>query len=252
MSSSQIHLSKRLYAVASFVSRGVHLVDVGCDHCYIPIWLMQQEMVPHVLALDVREEPLARAKENISSYGFSPSQIEIRLSDGLKAYQKGEADSLLMSGIGGLLVCEILSYAQEMSYLDDFKELILSPHTDQGEVRRKLHELHFRIDCETMALDAGKYYTVIHAVHGEEQYDREEEYLYGKYLIEHPTQTFHAFIEKQLETKKELYQKILRTDTPRARRYAPQLEKELKGLRWILSKEEEEKEFEQAESEFLG
>ena len=63
--------------------------------------------------------------------------------------------------------------------------MILSPHSDLDRVRKAAHRLNFAIDMEQMLVDGGKYYTVIHCVPGNQRYDREEDYIYGKYLLEH-------------------------------------------------------------------
>ena len=86
-----MQISERLRAVAGMVSSGCRLADVGTDHAYIPIYLIQNGTVPQAIAMDINQGPLLRATENIRLYGLA-GQLETLLSDGLEKLQAGEAD----------------------------------------------------------------------------------------------------------------------------------------------------------------
>lgn len=94
-----MQISERLRAVAGMVSPGCRLADVGTDHAYIPIYLMQNGVIPQAVAMDINQGPLLRATENIRRYGLT-GRIETRLSDGLEKLQAGEADTILIAGMG--------------------------------------------------------------------------------------------------------------------------------------------------------
>ena len=102
-----MELSKRLQAVAGFVSEGNRLVDVGTDHGYIPIYLVKTGKIPSAIAMDVKKGPLSRAEEHIGQAGLD-AYIECRLSDGLRGLKPGEGESLLLAGMGGNLMIRIL------------------------------------------------------------------------------------------------------------------------------------------------
>lgn len=155
-----VSLSKRLETVISMVSSGNRVCDVGCDHGYVCIALVQRGISPFALAMDVNKGPLERAKEHIEFFGLS-AEINIRLSDGLKEYMPGEADSLIIAGMGGRLMVNIL--CENINNTRDFKELILSPQSEIPEVRMFLSEQGFMIVDEAMVLEDGQYYTVIKA-----------------------------------------------------------------------------------------
>ena len=87
----KIVLSKRMHAVASLVTPGNSVCDVGCDHGFIPIYLVKQGIAPKALAMDVNEGPLRQAKEHIAAFGLE-SYIETRISDGIASCRPGEAD----------------------------------------------------------------------------------------------------------------------------------------------------------------
>ena len=95
-----IKLSKRLQTVAHQVKCGGVAADIGCDHGFTSIYLIEQGLAKHVIAMDINEGPLERAKEHIREYGME-ADIETRLSDGTAKLAPGEADTLLISGMGG-------------------------------------------------------------------------------------------------------------------------------------------------------
>ena len=154
-------LSARLQAVADFVSPGARPADIGTDHGYVPVWLVQTGKTPSALAMDLREGPLGRAREHIESAGLG-DRIETRLSDGLAALKPGEADSLVIAGMGGLLLVRILEEGKEK--LPGIRELVLQPQSEISGVRKFLRENAWRIADEAMVKEGGKYYAVIRAV----------------------------------------------------------------------------------------
>ena len=108
-----MQLSLRLSAIAGLVTRGNRLVDVGCDHGYLPVSLYLDGKIPGAIAMDVRKGPLSRAQEHISQYGLD-AYIETRLSDGLEALKPGEGDTLVIAGMGGPLMERILTDGAEV------------------------------------------------------------------------------------------------------------------------------------------
>ena len=156
-----VRLSKRLYLIAKMVTKGNRVADVGCDHGYLSIYLVQSKISPAALAMDVRKGPLSHARENIEKCGLS-GYIGTRLSDGLKEYHPGEADTLVCAGMGGPLMIQILSENPEKSR--DFKELILQPQSEIWKVRAFIRDLGFAIVEEEICLEDGKYYFPMRAV----------------------------------------------------------------------------------------
>jgi tRNA (adenine22-N1)-methyltransferase len=154
-------LSKRMEAAAAMVSAGNILADVGTDHGYIPIELVQRGIVPSAIAMDLREGPLSRAREHIKEQGLS-ERITLRLSDGVSALSRGEADTILIAGMGGELIIRILTDGAEICH--SVRELILQPQSVIGEVRRYLRENGYRITDEDMVLEDGKFYPMMRVV----------------------------------------------------------------------------------------
>ncbi len=187
-------LSRRLQAVAHQVREARVVADIGCDHGFTAIYLAEQGLAERVIAMDINREPLMRAASHIRQHHME-EQIETRLSDGAAGLAPGEADTLLISGMGGALICRILGDSPDVTA--QAGQLVLSPQSGSALVRHFLLEHRFSIDREVMLVDRGKYYTVIHAVHGKQRFAREEEYIYGKYLIDCRDMCLCSFLKKE-------------------------------------------------------
>lgn len=190
---------------ASLVTAGHRLADVGTDHGYIPIVLVQEGKIPSALAMDVNQGPLKRAEEHIKEYQLD-SYIHIRLSDGVQNLQPGEADSVLIAGMGGALVIKILQEGKEV--LKTVKELILQPQSEIEKVRLYLENAGYCIVEEDMVLEDGKYYPVMKAELGNMHYDRKIEYVYGKKLLDKKHPVLKDFLEKKYIHCEKLLEKL--------------------------------------------
>ncbi len=193
---SNIHLSKRLQTVADSVHSGGVVADIGCDHGFTSIYLVKKGLAKRALAMDINEGPLERARLHVKEYSLEDF-IELRLSDGAKKLAVKEADTLLISGMGGALTVKILADSKDV--VAEVKELVLSPQSEIFLVRHYLHDHGFTIADEQMVKDQGKYYTVIRAVPGQERYDREESYIYGDILIRKKDSVLQAFLLEEKE-----------------------------------------------------
>lgn len=196
-----IHLSNRLRMNAAFVTPGNRLADVGTDHGYIPIVLVQEGRIPSALAMDVNVGPLERAKEHIQEFQLE-SSIHTRLSDGVQALHPGEADSVLIAGMGGALMIRILEQGKEV--LTTVKELILQPQSEIDDVRHYLEHAGYVIAGEDMVCEDGKYYTAMRAVHGSMHYDTQIEYQYGSLLLQEKHPVLKQYLEKRREVCKDI------------------------------------------------
>ena len=143
------------------VTPGNRLADVGTDHGFLPLYLLEQGRIPSALAMDVNKGPLERAMEHIAENNCQ-QYIETRLSDGLEKLNPGEADTIVIAGMGGGLMVRILT--ADLCKLDGVKELILQPQSEQQEVRKCIANIGFSIVDEDMLVEDEKYYVVIRAV----------------------------------------------------------------------------------------
>lgn len=200
-----MQLSRRMHLLASKVTEGNRLADVGTDHGYIPIALILEKKIPSAIAMDVNRGPLARAEEHIRIYGLD-TYIETRLSDGLHMLKEGEADTILIAGMGGALTVRILDEGAHC--LDTVKELILQPQSEIYLVRKWLCRHGFRIAEEDIVLDEGKYYPMMRAVHGQAELPDEPALFYGDVRTQQSPNVLTSFIKNETE-KTERIMKIL-------------------------------------------
>ena len=198
------------------VTRGYRLADIGTDHGFVPIWLVRNGVIPSAVAMDVNRGPLERAREHIAQAGLE-AYIRTRLSDGLAGLHKGEADSILIAGMGGALTLRILEKDPPQSL--GAAELILQPQSEISKVREYLCTSGWKIDAEDMVLEDGKYYPMMHCVRGEMTLTPEES-EFGPCLIAsgHPVlRKYLAFREKVLSANLESLQRS-ESDRAQARR----------------------------------
>lgn len=189
-----IQLSMRLKMVADQMLSGGVVADIGCDHGFTSIYLVSQGKARGAIAMDVHEGPLQRAAQHVTENGLQ-KQIQLRLSDGTDQLNPGEADTILISGLGGALMEQILRAKPEVTR--QVTELVLSPQSEVYRIRYCLHDLGFRITSENMVCDMGKYYVVLRAVPGQEHYSRAIEYTYGKVLMEQKHPVFLQFMHRE-------------------------------------------------------
>ena len=228
----EIQISRRLQSVAAFVQEGKRLADVGCDHGYIPIYLLQKKKIEKAIAMDINQGPLMRAKEHIQEWGLE-NYIDTRLSDGVKALKPNEVQSVVIAGMGGPLMEKILTEGNEV--LQTVTELVLQPQSEIGHFRRFLIENGYEITHEEMILEDGKYYPIMRAVHGKAKEQTEAEYLYGKKRLQNRKPVLKEFLDREQVRAEELLEKLKNSQTPSAKARISELEKEWKDRKEALT-----------------
>ena len=151
-------LTNRLQAAADLVPVCESMADIGTDHGYLPIYLVQEGRASRAIACDVNEGPLTRAREDVISSGLS-RQISLRLGGGLSPLAKDEVDGVTICGMGGLLVRDILAENEEKA--QGLSWLVLQPQGHVAELRYFLSRHHFRIEKEVLSLDGGQLYELM-------------------------------------------------------------------------------------------
>ena len=202
----QFQLPKRLETIIERMPDSGCLADIGCDHAYVAIEAVRRGRAARALACDVRKGPLQQAAEHILCAGLA-GKIETRLSDGLEKVAPGEADTVVVAGMGGPLMERILQ-----GRLGDFAHFVLSPQSEIPHFRRFLLAEGMQIDEETMLIDEGKYYVILNvskradAASSDSMYVTEEDFLYGGRLLRRLDPVLKSFLEKE----KTRYEGILR------------------------------------------
>ena len=154
-------LSKRLERVASYVPDNSDLIDVGCDHALLDIYLYNNRKNIRILASDINEKPLSIARENIKKHGLE-DKIKVILNDGINNIPSN-IDTIVISGMGGVLISDILS---DKNNLKNIKNIILCPNNDFPIVRKILNKNNFQIIKEELLTEKNITYLIIEAIHG--------------------------------------------------------------------------------------
>lgn len=225
------NMTPRLLAISACVTPGSRIADIGTDHAYIPIYLLQKDVILCALAMDVNIGPLRRAQENIRRFRME-TQIATRLSDGLLKLSPGEADEVIIAGMGGILICEILQARKDL-WADNLR-FILQPMTASEELRKFLEMNGFCIEKEALAKEDEKIYQILCVKRGRMQMKREADYYINPYLIENKVPfTMELLNRRIIEFEKMLpgLSKSTRSEAKEKYRYVQMLLKELYDIR---------------------
>lgn len=234
-----IQLSKRLDAVAELLIHGIDkmeseqpvLADIGTDHAYLPVYLVQKEVVKKAYAADVRKGPLLHAKEHIERYGLG-EYIQTRLSDGGKNFTSGESDVAVIAGMGGGLMQKILSESPE--FFAGNSCVVLQPQSEIEQFRHFLIEDGWCILEEDMVLEDGKYYPMMSVTKKKAWMSAENPYrnakdidfLYGAYLLKEGHPVLKDYLKREEQIYRELLEKLSAiSDRPEIQKRIHEVEK---------------------------
>ncbi len=199
-------ITPRLQMIIDLVSQN-SIADIGTDHAYIPIKLASTGVIDKAIATDKNEGPLKIAEENVIKYGLE-NKIQLRLGEGLKPINKGECELVIIAGMGGKLIGDIIEDDLEKS--KSFK-LLLQPMNAQAELRKRLINMGFMITKESLSCEGFKVYNAFCCEKGIKSLPSEEKFLhippelsenkYYKMLIDKKIREFEKII-KGLENAK--------------------------------------------------
>lgn len=188
-------MTPRLLCVASFAQPGCVVADIGTDHAYIPVWLVENGIATCAIAMDINQGPIMRAEENIRRFSLE-DKISTRLSNGMEQLLPGEADTVIIAGMGGMLINEILAAGKHV--YPSVHRFILQPMTAIEETRKYLEEHGFLIENEKLAQEEDKIYCVLSVVRGQMQIENEIGYYVGKKLIENRDPLLSAYVNGKI------------------------------------------------------
>lgn len=185
-------LSKRLQAVYQMVDEHTRVADIGSDHAYLPVELIEEKVADFAIAGEVAEGPMSRSKEDVEKFGLS-DKIDVRLGDGLAVIKAADLiDTVVIAGMGGILIQSILTRAtaEQLSYV---KTLVLQPNIGEPLVRHWLVENNFAIVDEDIVEEDHHVYEIIKAQKVTAPVSlNEAEFLMGPVLMQKKTATFIA------------------------------------------------------------
>lgn len=230
-------LSARLQMLANMVTPGNRLVDVGCDHGFLSVYLVQAGLCPGAIAMDVRKGPLAGARRHVEEYGLG-DYITLRLSDGLEAYRAGEADTLVCAGMGGRLMERILG--EGMDGIKGMQELILQPQSELPQFRAFLGKAGLQVIEEDAVCEEGKYYFAIKVRPGQnqgraktgallQQYD-----MFGEFLLKGRHPVLLAFLQQRRSYLGRLVAALEKASSDKAKERLKEVQEELTQIERAL------------------
>jgi tRNA (adenine22-N1)-methyltransferase len=188
-------LTPRLREIVNQIEGARTVADVGCDHGHVAVALVQEGRAEKVVASDVTSGSLQKAAALVKGSGLAG--VETRLGDGLSVLEAGEADTVVVAGMGGALIERILREGLEKALA--VRRLVLSPNRNEAGLRRFLLENGFRITRESLALDRGRYYQVICAGPGYAEPETDAFYYeVGRLLIEGNSPYLRGFLQMKI------------------------------------------------------
>ena len=208
-----IRISDRLRIVAHMCEKGAVVADIGTDHGYLPIYLVQEGIAPSAIAMDLRKGPLEKAKKHICDNCLE-DRIQTRLSDGLEKLSKNEADIITICGMGGRLIADIVTKGKDVITQNTI--LVVSPQSEVGEFRHFLVSQGFEIEDEQMLKEDGKYYFIIKCRKSEESVCSEfseTQYQYGWKLLDSKDKTLYEYLIKEKETNEGISNSIKKDES---------------------------------------
>lgn len=228
-----MELSKRLQAVADLVGEDLIVADVGTDHGYIPIYLLENKKSSKAFAMDVNKGPLLRADEHIVEHGLE-KVIETRLSDGVKNLQVGECDAVVIAGMGGALTIKILEEGKHI--FKSLTEFVLQPQSELHKVREYLISQGYCVVAEDMVCEDGKFYPMMKVINGESDSYDAIELRYGKRLLSERHPVLKRFLDKEKNTKKMILQNLQNASGEHIKIRRKEIENELEGIENALQR----------------
>lgn len=200
-------LSKRLNAITEYISNNSKIIDIGCDHAFLDIYLYENFKNVKIIASDIHEGAIKQAKKNIKQYNLN-GKIDVRLGDGLGVIKKGEVDTIIISGMGFYTIKDILSNKEK---LEEINTIIIQSNTDVVKLRKFVIKIGFKIEKETLVKDNDIVYTVIKFVRGKEKYSYDEIY-FGPRILENKDELFYEYYTKKLLKYENLLLQLPKTE----------------------------------------
>lgn len=191
-----IKISKRLEVISSLIPKYSRIIDIGCDHGFLDIYVYQKKISNYIIASDINESALNNAKENIKKYNLD-TIIETRLGNGLDTLKNTDnIDTIVISGMGAHTIIGILK--NNINKLQKINTLIIQSNTKIDFLRKEIVKLNFFIEDEKLVEDNKKIYTIIKFVKGKKRYTKKELY-FGPILMKENSNLFKKQNKKELD-----------------------------------------------------
>lgn len=228
-----MNLSPRLKRIADFAPNNSIVADVGTDHGYVPKYLIDKGISKLVIATDISKGSLQKTVDYIREENLE-EEITTRLGDGLEPILPFEVDTLIIAGMGGLLIAEIMS--KSMKIARSINTLILQPMVGSPELRKYLLQNQFRIIDEDLVREGDKFYEIIVAKSGLQKFGKELDYEISPVMLKKNSPVLKEFVEMKIRMNENVIEKLRNSTGEKSMSRLLELEKIVEDYREVLAK----------------
>ena len=200
-------LTNRLLKIANLVTPNKRLADIGTDHGYIPVYLLNKGVIDFAILADINKGPLENARSEVNRNKLQ-EKVDLRLGSGIEVLKKGEVDEIIIAGMGGILIADLLEANKEVAH--NTEKLILQPMQAQEELRIYLLNNGYEILDECLEKEDFRLYEIIVAKYTGKNTNVEDNIYYevGKKLIENKDKLLPEFIENKIKKYNNIIEKL--------------------------------------------
>ncbi|MDU5200404.1 class I SAM-dependent methyltransferase [Finegoldia magna] len=224
---------RRLEEIINLVEDNSIVADIGTDHGIVPYELIKSNKAKKVIASDISEKSLDKLREKLD-YLDEPEKIILNVSDGLDNLNEYQVDTIIISGMGGNLIVDILN--KNIDVAKSANCLILGANNSLSVLRKFLHDNSFEIIEEVDLFENDKYYQIIKIKVGKQLFSNDYEYEFGKFLIDNKSENLKQYIKQQIENKKTILSNISEKDSDNVKNAIDNIKIEIKELEKVLNK----------------
>lgn len=224
---------RRLEEIIKLVEDNSIVADIGTDHGIVPYELIKSNKAKKVIASDISEKSLDKLREKLD-YLDEPEKIILNVSDGLDNLNEYQVDTIIISGMGGNLIVDILN--KNIDVAKSANCLILGANNSLSVLRKFLHDNSFEIIEEVDLFENDKYYQIIKVKVGKQLFLNEYEYEFGKFLIDNKSENLKQYIQQQVDNKKTILSNISEKDSDNVKNAIDNINVEIKELEKVLNK----------------
>lgn len=217
--------SLRLKLIANLVDKNSIVADIGTDHGIVPIYLSKEEISKKIIAADISEKSLNKLCEKLE---LNPQidNIDLRVGNGLSVLKPFEVDTIIISGMGGNLIEEIITDSMEIA--KSANSIILGANNAVEQLRHFLHENGFKIVDEVDLYENEKYYQILKVKTGLEIYNDDIDYEFGKILIEKKSENLLKFINEEINSMENIVSHLNNIESDSSKERLEELDDKLK------------------------
>ncbi len=224
-------LTPRLECIASLIPKCECIGDVGTDHAYVPVALAERNIVKKAIASDIVDGPVQNAKKTVDKYGMSEI-VEVRKGAGLEPYKIGEIQGVIIAGMGGALIADILDAKYDLAQSLDF--LILQPMIGQEVLRIYLEKNNFKIVEEYIETEGEKFYQIIKVITGKMCIDDTLYYEVGPLIFHQKDEKVKKYLKFKLNKYKKIQASLLKSTSDENKKILIEVDEKIKKLEeWI-------------------